>query len=293
MEFRVLKYFAEVARVGSISKAARNLHISQPSLSRQLMDFEKGLGKQLLVRDNRGITLTEEGEMLRRRADEIITLVARTQTELKEHNDNISGEIHIGGSETQAMRMVVKAACDLRRSYPSVYYHFYTGNSDDVLERLDKGLLDFGIMIDDLQRKKYNSIKLRTKELWGVLMRKDCELAAKEAVRPEDLWDLPLILTSQSMTMEAQFDWLGKQPEELNVVGTFNLIYNASMMVEEGMGYAICLDKMMYGSESSSLCFRPLEPRREISMSLVWKKDKLLSKAQEKFIDELKIKCGA
>ena len=287
MELRVLRYFLAVAREETISGAAEYLHLSQPSLSRQLMDLEKELGKTLFVRGNRQITLTEDGELLRRRANEILALVEKTESELRDSQEAISGDVYIGGGETQAMRLIAQAAQKLHETHPYIRYHLYSGNSDDVTERLDKGLLDFGILIEPFNRKKYASLKIPTNDTWGVLMRKDCSLASQKTISPEDLWQLPLILSRQSITMESQLEWLGKSSDELNIVGTYNLIYNASLMVEEGVGYALCLDKLIYTKANSSLCFRPLSPCQEVGMDIVWKKYQVFSKPAKKFLEQI------
>lgn len=287
MELRVLRYFLAVAREETISAAAEYLHLSQPSLSRQLMDLEKELGKLLFVRGNRKIALTEDGELLRRRATEIITLVEKTESEIQDSNEPISGNIYIGGDETNATRFIAKAAKSLQKAHPYIQYHMYSGTSDDVKERLDKGLLDFGVLVGPFDHTKYDSIKLPTRDRLGVLMRKDSPLAKQEFVKPEDLYNLPLIISRKSMALENQLEWLGKSTDELNVVGTYNLIYNASLLVEEGLGYAIGLEKPLYSQSEGLLCFRPLSPVQEITMDLVWKKYQVFSKTSEKFLQQV------
>lgn len=287
MELRVLRYFLAVAREETISGAAEYLHLSQPSLSRQLMDLEKELGKQLFVRGNRKITLTEDGELLRRRAIEITTLVQKTESEIQDSREPISGNIYIGGGETQAMRFVAQTAKKLQNVHPYIQYHIYSGNSDDIIERLDKGLLDFGVLIEPFDHAKYDSVKLPITVTWGVIMRKDSPLAKKETVKPEDLYDLPLILSRQSMASETQLEWLGKSTDELNIVGTYNLLHNASLMVEEGVGYALGLEKLLHYQSEDSLCFRPLFPKQEVGTDLVWKKYQVFSKTSEKFLQQI------
>ena len=269
MELRVLRYFLAVAREETISGAAKYLHLSQPSLSRQLMELERELGKELFVRGNRRITLTEEGELLRKRAGEIITLVERTENELRDTEEMIGGEVCIGGGETYAMSLIAGIARDMRREYPDIRYQLYSGNGDDVSEKLDKGLLDFGLLIEPFDRRKYDFIKLPVKDRWGVLMRKDSPLAEKERVTPEDIIDLPLIISRQSMATEEISGWMGKDMNELNVVGSYNLIFNASLMVAEGVGYALCIDRLVNTYENSRVCFRPLSPGIEVGIDIV------------------------
>lgn len=288
MELRVLKYFLAVAREESISGAAQALHMTQPTLSRQLMDLEEELGKQLLIRGSRRITLTEEGMLLRKRAAEILDLVEKAEAELTAPDEVVNGDIYIGGGETEAMRMIAEIATGLQRSCPDIRYHLYSGNADDVTERLDKGLLDFGVLIEPANMKKYDYIRLPATDTWGLLMPRDCPLAARPVIRPQDLWDLPIITSRQSMLSNEFSGWLGKEFEKLRIVATYNLVYNASLLVAAGMGYALCLDKLVNTSEESPLCFRPLEPRMEVHLDIVWKKYQVFSGAAERFLKEVR-----
>ena len=291
MEVRVLRYFLAVAREESISGAAEYLHLTQPTLSRQLMDLEMELGKKLLVRGSRRVTLTEEGLLLRRRAEEILELVEKTESEFHAADRaEITGDIYIGGGETQAMRLLAQTAKGLQADYPHIRYHLFSGNAEDVTERLDKGLLDFGILIEPVDLSRYDYIKLPAADTWGVLMRKDSPLAQKECIQPKDLWPLPLLTSRQVMAQRGLFSWLGKKPEELNIVSTYNLIYNATLMVEEGVGYALTLDKLVNTTGESALCFRPLSPPLEVGLDLVWKKYQVFSKATTKFLERLQAK---
>lgn len=288
MELRVLRYFLAVAREETVSGAAEYLHLSQPSLSRQLIELEKELGKQLFIRGNRKISLTEDGELLYKRAVEIITLVEKTESEIHDSREPVSGNVYIGGEETKAMRFIAKAAGKLQRQHPHIQYHIYSGTSDDVKERLDKGLLDFGVLTSPFDHTKYDSLKLPTRDMWGVLMRKDSEIAEKNCIKPEDLYGRPLIISRQSMALETQLEWLGKSLDELNIVGSYNLIHNAALMVEEGVGYVIGLDRSLYSQSKGPLCFRPLFPVQEVAMDLVWKKYQVFSKTSEKFLEQIR-----
>lgn len=291
MDIRVLRYFLAVAREESISGAAEYLHLTQPTLSRQLMDLEIELGKKLFIRGSRKVTLTEEGLLLRKRAGEILDLVEKTESELHEKDEaDIAGDIYIGGGETAAMRLVAQTAKELQADYPHIRYHLFSGNGEDVSERLDKGLLDFGILIEPFNLKKYDAIQLPATDIWGVLMRKDSPLAEKESIGPKDLWKLPLLTSRQVMAQKELLAWLGKKPEELNIVTTYNLIYNASLMVEEGLGYALSLDKLINTTGDSALCFRPLAPKLEVGLDLVWKKYQVFSAATAKFLARLQAK---
>ncbi len=288
MELRVLQYFLAVAREQSILKASEALHLSQPTLSRQLRDLEIQLGKQLFVRGNRKITLTDEGALLRKRAEEIVALVKKTENEIMLSEESISGNIYIGAGETDAIRLVTRTAAKLQAEHPLLHYHIFSGDSQDVLERLDKGLLDFGIVFDPTDLSSYNHIGIPKKDRWGVLMRRDSPLANQDTICPEDLWDKPIILSRQQKEGSELSLWLKKDFSELNIVATYNLLFNGSLMVDEGLGYALCLDGIINTSGNSNLCFKPLEPSLKLGMNLVWKKYQVFSKAVEKFLEQFK-----
>ena len=287
MELRVLRYFLAVAREETISAAAESLHVSQPTLSRQLMEMEEALGKKLFLRGHRKITLTEEGLFLRKRAQEIIDLIAKTEAEFHRPDAIVSGDIHIGAGETDAMRLVARAVGQLRDHYPHIRYHLFSGNADDVTERLDRGLLDFGILIEPADMKKYDYLRLTASDRWGLLMRKDSPLAARDHIRPEDLRDLPLLCSRQTLVPNEMSGWLQQDTQQLNIIASYNLIFNAALMVEEGVGYALCLDKLINTTGNSVLCFRPLEPKLEAGLNIVWKKNPVFSKAARIFLQQL------
>ncbi len=286
MELRVLQYFLAVAQEQSISAAAQSLHLTQPTLSRQLKELEETLGKQLMIRGGRTITLTEEGLHLRKRAQEILDLVGRTEKEIMQSQETVSGDIYIGTGETDGVRQIARVARSLQERYPAVQFHIVSDDAADVCEQLDKGLLDFGMLLGDINKMKYHYLELPMRDTWGVLMRRDSPLAKKSSVMPEDLWDQPLILSRQVDNKGGLYRWLRREPSELHTVATYNLIFNASLMVDEGMGYAFALDKLI-NTTDKSLCFRPLEPRLELGMYLVWKKSQLFSKPAELFLHQL------
>lgn len=288
MELRTLKYFLTVAKEENISKAANVLHLTQPTLSRQLMDLENELGIKLFIRGNRKVQLTDEGKLLCKRAEEIMTLVDKTEQELNHSDTIINGDIYIGGGETDAIRLIAKTAQHLQRKYPNIKYHIFSGNADDVTERLDKGLLDFGILIEPTDLTKYEHLQIPTTDTWGLLMRKDSNLASYQTITPKDLKHIPLIISRQSLVDEAISNWLTESSKNLNIIATYNLIFNASLMVEEGMGYALCLDKLVNTTGDCELCFKPLSPPLESKLSIVWKKNQVLSKASQKFLQALR-----
>ena len=294
MELRVLRYFLAIAREGSITNAAAFLHVTQPTLSRQIKDLESELGKRLFIRGSHSMTLTAEGMLLRKRAEEIISMVDKTESELSSMEGVVGGDIYIGGGETRAVRLVAEVAGELREDYPGIRYHLFSGNSEDVTERLDKGLLDFGILIEPADISKYDYIGIPAKDTWGVIMRKDSPLAQKKAVAREDLIGVPILLSRQAILAErgdnAFVGWFGEDFNRLDIVTTFNLVYNAAIMVDAGLGYAVSIDNIANTSKDSSLCFRPLEPRLESGLNIVWKKYQVFSPPAELFLERLREK---
>ena len=291
MEIRVLRYFLAIAREGSITNAANLLHITQPTLSRQIRDLEEELGQKLFTRGSHNMTLTAEGMLLRKRAEEIIAMVDKTEAEFNSMQTLISGDIYIGSGETDAIKPVAKIINELCETYPGIHYHLYSGNSEDVTERLDKGLLDFGILIQPADISKYDYINLPAKDIWGVIMRKDSPLAAKKSICRQDLLNVPLLCSRQAITGERHSNkfaaWFGSDFDKLNIVTTFNLVYNAAIMVEAGVGYAVTIDKIANTSENSSLCFRPLEPKLDSGLNIIWKKYQIFSAAANLFLQKL------
>lgn len=267
------------------------MHVTQPTLSRQLKDLEQELGKKLFIRSSHSIILTDEGMLLRNRAEEIVNMVDKLEAEFSSMEETIGGDIYIGGGETEAMKHIARVAKDVQVRYPNIRYHLYSGNEEDITERLDKGLLDFGILIQPADISKYNYLNIPAKDVWGVVMRRDSPLALKESIQAADLLNAPLICSRQAMKQtfsKNEFsDWFGEDFHKLNIVTTYNLAYNAAIMVEEGIGYAITLDKIVNTSTNSNLCFRPLQPRLESGLNIVWKKHHVLSAAADAFLKEL------
>ena len=292
MEIRVLRYFLTVAREGSITRAANFLHLTQPTLSRQLQDLEKELGQKLFIRGSHNISLTPEGMILRKRAEEIVDMVDKTESVFRSISDTVSGDIYIGGGETESMKYIAEVIKDMREEYPAIKYHLYSGNAEDVTERLDKGLLDFGILIQPTDLSKYEYITLPSKDVWGVLMKKDSALALKKEIKLDDLYDFPLICSRHFVrrtSVKNDFlEWFGGNFEKMNVAATYNLVYNARIMVEEGIGYALTLDKLVNTMHTSNIAFRPLSPKLESGLDIVWKKYQIFSPAANLFLSKLR-----
>lgn len=284
MDIRVLRYFLTVAREESFSRAAEALYLSQPTLSRQIKDMEEELGVTLFIRTNRNVILTKEGMRLRKRAQEIVDLMDKTKDEFLDLEEEISGDVYIGGGETHVMREIARIAIAVRKEHPGIRYHLFSGNADDVTERLDKGLLDFGVVIEPADIHKYDFLKIPGKDTWGLVMPETHPLCKLDAISPADLEGLPLLTSRQSMVSGGLSSWLGKNIDRLNVVATYNLVFNAALMVEQGMGCALTLDHLVDAMANTGLCFRPLAPKLEVGLSLVWKKYQIFSPAADAFL---------
>lgn len=291
MEIRVLKYFLTIAREGSITGAANSLHLTQPTLTRQIQDLEKELGQKLFVRGKYKVSLTPEGMILRKRAEEIVDMVDKTEAEFRSINDILEGDIYIGGGETDSMKYIAEIMNEMLGQYPNIKFHMYSGNAEDVIEKLDKGLLDFGLLIQPIDLSKYDHITMPEKDLWGVIMRRDCALAQKDYIKLEDLSGVPIIASrqmSKKYSADSGFlDWFGDEFDKLNITATYNLVYNAAIMVKAGIGYAVTLDKLVNTSLESDLCFKPLHPKLESGLDIAWKKYQVLSPAAKAFLERL------
>lgn len=286
MELRVLQYFLAVAREENITKAAALLHITQPTLSRQLMQMEEELGVKLFRRGKHNILLTEEGMLLRRRAQEIVDLAEKTEKELKREEEAVSGEIAIGCGETQNMRPLSEMIATFQQKYPDVNFNIHTAIADDVKERLENGTLDLGLLLEPVEISRYHYMRMPLKERWHVLMRRDSHLAEKQKIMPGDLAGVPLIVAERRSVRNALENWFGYDKEKLHVVSTCNIShYNQSVMVESGIGMALVME---FFCSRDTLCLRPLEPALQSGCVLVWKKNQTLSPVMQRFIDHVK-----
>ncbi|CZQ92922.1 LysR family transcriptional regulator [Trichococcus ilyis] len=288
MELRVLNYFLTVVYEENITSAAEKLHITQPTLSRQLMQLEEELGVSLFRRGKKKITLTSEGLLLKRRAEEILDLTNRTEQELKEQQPLMNGEIAIGGGETQSMRVLADFIKVFSSEYPQVTYKLYSADADDIKDRVNKGLMDICLLTEPVDIDKYDFIRIPQKEYWGVVMRKDSPLAQKRSVAPEDLLPFPILIPGRALVQNELDNWFGDSYGALHIIGRYNLIYNAAIMVEAGIGVALCLEKLVPASEETELCFRPLAPALETGVVIAWKKYQVFPPAVAKFIELLK-----
>ncbi len=287
MEFRVLEYFLAIAREGSFSKAAKQLHITQPTLSRQISDLEKEIGKVLFTRGKKQVSLTEDGVFLFNRAKEIVSLKDKTLIEFSKNDDNVYGDVYIGGGESLGMSLIAKTIKLTQDKYPNIRFHLFSGNAESVVEKLERGLIDFGILINSCVTDKYEHIKLGVCDQLGVLMRKDDVLANKNTISISDITNKPLIVSAQE-----SLENIAKNNYEFNeltkkAICTYNLLYNASLLVREKVGYCICIDNII-NTKGSDLIFKPLEPRIDVKLILVYKKYNIFSKAASIFLDLLK-----
>jgi len=294
MEIRILQYFLAVAENENITSAARKLHMTQPALSRQMMDLEKELGKQLFIRTNKKTYLTEDGLYLKQRAQEILSLVEKTTAELQTTSEQIYGQIHFGAGETDVMSIFAHTIEQIHKKHPKIQFNLFSGNADDILEKLEDGILDFGLVFSTTFSDKYNYITVPFSNARGILMRKDSPWARHERITRDILMQMPLITpsrTSYNQTFLSQ--WCGNDTDSLNVVATYNLIFNAVFLVNAGIGNALCLENLVNTAQSSTLCFCPLEPPSYATPMLIWKKGKTLSKASAVFLEEIKKELGS
>lgn len=286
MEIRVLRYFLAVAQEGSVTRAARALHLTQPTLSRQIRELEEELGQTLFSRGGRELSLTREGLLLRQRAEEIVGLAEITEKEFRSLGEKtVSGDLSIGCGESKALSFVTDALKVLQDEHPLIIPHFFSGNGEIVMDRLDKGLLDFAVLMGAENTERYYSLPLPNHDTWGLLMDKDDPMAQKKAITAEDLLDIPLILSSQSLSRDELSGWLGFPMSRLHIAATYTLLFNGSLMVRSGLGYALCFDHIAPSGKDSPFAFRPFAFRPLTSpLSFVWKKHQILSAPAEAFL---------
>lgn len=285
METRVLRYFLAVAQEGSVTRAARALHLTQPTLSRQIRELEEELGQTLFSRGGRELSLTREGLLLRQRAEEIVGLAEITEKEFRSLGEKtVSGDLSLGCGESKALSFVTDALKVLQDEHPLIIPHFFSGNGEIVMDRLDKGLLDFAVLMGAENTERYYSLPLPNHDTWGLLMDKDDPMAQKKAITAEDLLDIPLILSSQSLSRDELSGWLGFPVSRLHIAATYTLLFNGSLMVRSGLGYALCFDHIAPSGKDSPFAFRPLTS----PLSLVWKKHQILSAPAEAFLAKIR-----
>ncbi len=287
MDTRVLKYFLAVVREENITKAAEILHITQPTLSRQLAKLEEDLGAQLFVRNKKGIVLTDEGMLFRRRAAEIVELADKAEREIYQRGSFVEGEISIGCGELLAMKLLPKIITTFREMYPGVTFEIYTGNADNIKYRLDNGLTDLGLLLEPVEIEKYDFIRLDVKENWMVLMRSDDPLATKESIKLEEIADKPLIFSKRQSVRNEIESWFRGITDKLNVPVFSNLSTNSALMVEQGVGYCILIEGSLPFLDTSKLVLKPIYPNRYTTSVLAWKKHQPFNTAVSKFLEHI------
>lgn len=287
MEIRVLRYFLETAREGNMTRAAERLFISQPTMSKQLKELENELGIKLFIRSNYSIRLTEAGMLLRERAEDIISLVDKTEAEFRALEEADSGDIYVGAPESDSMGLFVQIVRKLQDEHPRIRCNIYSGNMQDVCEKLDKGLLDFAIVMNYVDLSKYNYLPMSTKDTWGIVLRRDDPLAVKESFCIADLQHLPLICSRQWVDQDFP-QWFASKSDHVNIKATYNLPFNGSVMAKAGIGYAVMLDKLVYTGEGSDLVFRPLKDVPKAEMYIIWRKAQTFTPVAKLLIERLK-----
>lgn len=292
MELIQMKYFLAVAREESISRAADFLYITQPSLTRQIQNMEKEVGQPLFVRGKK-MRLTEAGQLLRRRAEEILALYEKTESELLHPQENVGGDVYLGGGETRAMHILLRAAQKMRTQYPDIRLHIHSGDIADVCEHVDKGLLDFGLVIEPADLTKYESLRLPFTERWGLILSKRHPLAEKKEIAPEDLRGVRLIQSRHSLPKSNVTEWYKSVAQDIEIVATYNLVYNAALMAEAEIGCVLCIDGLINTTGESKVCFRPLSPPVTAHVDVIWKKYQIFSRAAQIFLQFLREELSA
>lgn len=291
IETRLLHYFLAVAREQTITRAAETLHLTQSTLSKQMMDLERQLGKQLFIRGKRRLTLTEEGNFLRHKAQEILELIGSTESAFHTEGEILSGDITIGCGETAAMDRIAAVYQAFHRQHPEVRLHTFSGDAESVLERLDRGLVDMGLLLGPIRQERFDYLNIHQKDTFGLLMPRDCPLAGQDAIGVEQLGSLPLILSKQTFSGRQELDWFGVDSSALSVVATYNLIYNATFLVERGIGYALCLEGLV-NTQGRDLTFRPIEPELSVGLYIATKKYQTFSPAVKAFLEQVREAVG-
>ncbi len=287
MELHTLRSFVEIARSGNMTRAAQALHLSQPTLSKQMKELEAELGKKLFRRTSAGLSLTKEGAFLRRRAEDLLEMAERTEADFRALDELAGGEVRIGCAESYQIQYLARTIRRFRTRHPLFRYHLTSGNTEQVTERLDRGLIDFAVIVQPPNLDRYNSLAIPEADTWGLVLRREDPLARKTAIRVEDLAGLQLICSAQGMRWDIP-RWCGELADTLNLSGTVNLAYNGSVFVREGLGYLLTFDHLVDTGPGSDLCFRPLDPVLETRMYVIWKKYQVLSPIAQRLLEALK-----
>lgn len=281
----MLRYFLALAQEGTVSAAAKALHISQPNLSRQLAELEREAGRQLFVRGSRGISLTEAGILLQKRAQEIVDLEESTKVMLGQIDESIAGEVSIGAGESRSMRAIARVVARLHEDHPDVRFRIRSDDAYGITEKLDTNQLDFGILLEPVDLRKYDCLRIYgADEQWGLVVRADGPLGKKKYIHPKDLRGVPLLCSKQMLSGNWFMNWLGYNPSELDIMATFNLVTTPAMMAEDGLACAFSLKGLVRPTDENNLRFVPLEPKVESGLYMVWNRHRAFSRAASKFL---------
>lgn len=288
MDLRLLNYFLTIAKLQNITRAAQALHMTQPALSRQIKELEKSLGVTLFVRGKRKTTLTEDGLLLQSRAEEILSLVEKTKTEFDGNQKQLAGTIHMGCAETYAMKGITDTLHTIQADYPHIKLRITSADEPQVMSDLEKGLLDFGVVVEPSMSKQYEYLELPYIDHWGVIMKSDDPLAKENSITPNMLYNKPLIISAQAHMNKEFSSWWNNPNTPMHIVSYISLLYNGSLLVESGVGYLLALDKIISPSQDNGLTFRPLSPSLTSRTYMTWKKDRPLSHTAQYFLNQLK-----
>ena len=287
MELRTMRYFLAVAREENMTRAAEQLHVTQPALSKQLKALEDELGKKLFTRHSFSIQLTEEGVLLRKRAEDLIKMADKITTEFLALDDVLGGDVYFGLAESYQIRCLAATIRRFKESYPDLHYHITSGDTEQVTEKLDKGIIDFAVLAQEPNTAKYHYLTFPHADLWGVVMPKNCPLAEKKAICVDDLFGLPLFCSEQGWSNDIS-KWCGNNMDKLHLEGSFRLSYNGSLFVKEGLGYLLTFEHLIDTNPESGLVFRPLTPKLETKIYLIWKKYQIFTPIAERLLEKLK-----
>ena len=288
MELRTMRYFLAVAREENMTRAAELLHVTQPTLSKQLKVLEYELGKKLFTRHSFSIQLTEEGILLRKRAEDLVKMADKITTEFLAMDDTLGGDVYFGMAESYQIRYLAAAIRKFKDTYPDLHYHITSGDTEQVIEKLDKGVIDFVVLAQEPNFAKYHYLTFPAADLWGVVMPKDCKLAKKNAINVDDLSGLPLFCSEQGWNHDIS-KWCGNRMDKLRLEGSFRLSYNGSLFVRERLGYLLTFEYLIDTGPDSGLVFRPLTPKLETKIYLIWKKYQVFTPIAERLLEKMKV----
>lgn len=287
MEIRTLRYFLAVAREENMTRAAEYLHVTQPTLSKQIQSLEDELGKKLFIRHSFRIELTEAGILLRKRAEDLVSMADKIMGEFTALDDLTGGDVYLGLAESYQIRYLAREIKRFKEIYPGLRYHISSGDTEQVTEKLDKGVLDFAVLAEEPDTAKYHCLTLPESDVWGLVMPSDHPLTNKESIAVDDVIGLPLFCSEQGWKRDIP-RWCGEKMGSLHLEGSFRLPYNASLFVREGLGFLLTFDRLIDTSPASGLAFRPLSPKLETRMYLIWRKYQIFTPIAERLLAELK-----